>query len=152
MLFLLCMPNAYSCVCAAAVESCARENGELATSQVTYDTAPVMRGNEETVKNPAAMSETESVTVAITRAACVHDGETELRDEEEESCTEDGYTGDTYCLICEEKLATGEAIPATGHKDTDKDHDCDYGCDKVFGTCEDTDKDHACDYGCSKNS
>ncbi len=114
--------------------------------------------------------ETESVTIAITREACTHGGETELRGSVEESCTEAGYTGDTYCLICEEKLATGEAIPATGHKDADKnhvcdngcnvaqgtcedadkDHDCDYGCDKVHGICEDADKDHDCDYGCSK--
>ncbi len=141
------------------------QNGETALEVgVVCNAVAVYTGTD------AGNYETESVTVAITRAACVHDGETELRDEAEESCTEDGYTGDTYCLICEEKLATGEAIPATGHKDADKnhvcdngcnvaqgicedadkDHDCDYGCDKVFGTCEDTDKDHDCDYGCSK--
>ena len=120
------------------------QNGETALEVgVVCNAVAVYTGTD------AGNYETESVTVAITRAACVHDGETELRDEAEESCTEDGYTGDTYCLICEEKLATGEAIPATGHKDADKDHDCDYGCDKAFGTHEAASGKHTCEY-CGK--
>jgi len=31
------------------------------------------------------------------------------------TCTEDGYTGDTVCTGCGEKITTGEIIPATGH-------------------------------------
>ena len=44
-----------------------------------------------------------------------HSGETEVRDAKEATCTEDGYTGDTYCLGCGEKLKDGEAITAPGH-------------------------------------
>ena len=44
-----------------------------------------------------------------------HDGGTEIRGQKAAGCTENGYTGDTYCLGCEEKLQTGEVIPATGH-------------------------------------
>ena len=47
------------------------------------------------------------------------------------------------------KLADGK-IPALVHKDEDKNHVCDSGCDKAFGECVDNDKDHKCDYGCSK--
>ncbi|MCQ2483322.1 MAG: DUF4214 domain-containing protein [Clostridia bacterium] len=45
---------------------------------------------------------------------CKHEN-TEVRDTKEATCSEDGYTGDTYCKNCEEKLSTGESIPATGH-------------------------------------
>ncbi|MCD7827534.1 MAG: hypothetical protein LUG85_03225, partial [Clostridiales bacterium] len=31
------------------------------------------------------------------------------------TCTEDGYTGDTYCSDCKQTIATGSVIPATGH-------------------------------------
>ena len=44
-----------------------------------------------------------------------HSGETEVRDAREATCTEDGYTGDTYCLGCGEKLEDGEVITAPGH-------------------------------------
>ena len=42
-------------------------------------------------------------------------GETEIKDAKDATCTEDGYTGDTYCTICGDKIAEGEVIPATGH-------------------------------------
>lgn len=45
---------------------------------------------------------------------CEHEN-TEVRDAVEATCTEDGYTGDTYCLDCGEKIAEGEVIPAAGH-------------------------------------
>ncbi|MBO7520006.1 MAG: hypothetical protein J6T73_04435, partial [Clostridia bacterium] len=44
-----------------------------------------------------------------------HDGDTEVRDAKEATETEEGYTGDTYCLGCGEKIADGETIAATGH-------------------------------------
>lgn len=45
---------------------------------------------------------------------------TEVRDAKEATCTEKGYTGDTYCKDCGEKLATGEEIAALGHSYTSK--------------------------------
>ena len=47
-------------------------------------------------------------------AACAHTN-TEVRNAVAATCTTDGYTGDTYCADCGVKLATGTAIPATGH-------------------------------------
>lgn len=43
-----------------------------------------------------------------------HDGGTEVRDAVAATCNKDGYTGDTYCLGCGEKIAEGKTIPATG--------------------------------------
>ncbi len=41
-------------------------------------------------------------------------GETEIRNRKDATPTEDGYTGDTYCTVCDELLEEGEPIPATG--------------------------------------
>ncbi len=46
--------------------------------------------------------------------ACGH-ADTELRNAKKASCTEDGYTGDTYCRACGEKLRSGTVIKAAGH-------------------------------------
>ena len=45
---------------------------------------------------------------------CAHEN-TELRNAKEATCTEPGYTGDTYCKDCGKKIGTGTAIPAKGH-------------------------------------
>ena len=44
-----------------------------------------------------------------------HVGQTELRDAADASCFQAGYTGDTYCLDCGVKTATGNVIEATGN-------------------------------------
>ena len=41
---------------------------------------------------------------------CTHDS-TELRNEKAAALAEDGYTGDTYCQICNQRIYRGEAIP-----------------------------------------
>ena len=45
---------------------------------------------------------------------CAHESKV-LRDAKEATCTEPGYTGDTYCKDCNDKIADGEVIPALGH-------------------------------------
>ena len=45
---------------------------------------------------------------------CSHEN-TEIRNAKDATCTEDGYSGDTYCKDCGEKIGTGTAIPAKGH-------------------------------------
>ena len=45
---------------------------------------------------------------------CAHEN-TELCNAKEATCTEPGYTGDTYCKDCGEKIGTGTATPAKGH-------------------------------------
>ena len=40
---------------------------------------------------------------------------TEVRGSREPTCTEPGYTGDTYCKVCDKVQETGESIPAKGH-------------------------------------
>ena len=45
-----------------------------------------------------------------------HTGGTEVKDAKDATCTENGYTGDTYCKGCGDKLESGKVIPAAGHK------------------------------------
>ena len=45
---------------------------------------------------------------------CVHESK-ELRGAKDATCTTTGYTGDTYCKDCNEKIADGKVIPALGH-------------------------------------
>ena len=45
---------------------------------------------------------------------CAHEN-TELRNAKDATCTEDGYSGDTYCKDCGEKIADGGKISAMGH-------------------------------------
>lgn len=67
--------------------------------------------------------------------------ETEIRGAKEPTCTEEGYTGDTYCVKCDKLIAKGEVIPALGH-DTElvgaKDATCTeagYTGDQVCKVC-----------------
>lgn len=41
---------------------------------------------------------------------------TEIRNKKDASCTENGYTGDTYCKDCEELLKKGETVDVLGHQ------------------------------------
>ena len=49
-----------------------------------------------------------------TKEPCKHT-ETEIRKKKDATCTEDGYTGDTYCKDCGEIIASGKVIHAKGH-------------------------------------
>lgn len=40
---------------------------------------------------------------------------TKVINQKDATCTAPGYTGDTYCTVCNEKVKEGEAIPAKGH-------------------------------------
>ncbi len=63
-----------------------------------------------------------------------HTGDTDIRDHKEATETEEGYTGDTYCLGCNQKIATGTAIPKKDHVHNMTYHDA------VAATCKDTGK------------
>ena len=60
-----------------------------------------------------------------------HVGGTKVVGAADASCTVDGYTGDTHCVSCDAKLASGQAIPAPGH--TIADGKCDV-CGYVMPT------------------
>jgi len=57
-----------------------------------------------------------------------HTSGTEIRDAVDSTCSLEGYTGDTYCLGCNNKIANGDPITAPGH---------DYTSVVTAPTCED---------------
>ena len=56
--------------------------------------------------------------VICDKKVCKHE-KTEVRNAKKASCTEAGYTGDTYCVDCDAKLATGEVIAKKDHTSSD---------------------------------
>ena len=79
---------------------------------------------------------TELASITTPIAPDNHAGGTEIRNAVEATCGENGYTGDTHCLGCGEKLADGTTIPATGkHTDDDGEWESD-GADH-WHTCGD---------------
>ena len=58
---------------------------------------------------------TKTKDIIVTVADCTHDGESEIKDDKAATCTEKGYTGDSYCKICGAKIASGTEISEKGH-------------------------------------
>lgn len=53
-------------------------------------------------------------TESIPATGCKH-GETKVAGVKDATCEEDGYTGDTVCVICNTVMTPGSVIPANGH-------------------------------------
>ncbi|MBQ4058476.1 MAG: type I pullulanase [Lachnospiraceae bacterium] len=59
-----------------------------------------------------------TVTIHLTGIDCKHldKSKYEIRGSVSATCTENGYTGDTYCADCQTKVSSGKVIEATGHQ------------------------------------
>ncbi len=80
-------------------------------------------------------------------AVCRHET-TEIRDQQNATCTAEGYTGDTYCVSCGEKVSDGQSVPAahslqavaaqeaTLEQEGNIAHWACTGCQKRFGDAE----------------
>ena len=82
------------------------------TGTVEYWTCSSDKCKSKYYSDSDCTTEIQSVTTPIDKNN--HDGDTEVRDAVAATCNKDGYTGDTYCLGCGEKIAEGKTIPATG--------------------------------------
>ena len=80
-------------------------------------------GKEEITKQPTCTEDgektsicsrcKESKTETIPKTGHVN---TEIRNQKDASCEEEGYTGDIYCKECNTLLEKGNSVAATGHK------------------------------------
>ena len=100
---------------------------ELYRTTEKYGATPVYRGVTPTRADDGANSYTFSgwnqTVTAVTgdttytaqfTVACRH-ADTEIRNAKDATCTAPGYTGDTYCRKCGNKISSGEVIAAKGH-------------------------------------
>ncbi len=105
----------------------------VGTSTVTYTIeCPGHTGGTATCKDKAVCSVCNVAYGEID--AENHAGGTEVRGYDAPSCNEAGYTGDTYCLGCNEKLEDGEPINPTGEH-VDADNDFETNDTQHFHTC-----------------
>ena len=66
------------------------------------------------MENYANAGYTLTISITDTRSECDHT-HTEIRNQREATCTQTGYTGDTYCKDCDKLLSTGKELAALGH-------------------------------------
>ena len=67
------------------------------------------------VYQDTANYENTELIIAITRNGCTHNGEKEVRNVVDATCTEEGYYGDTYCAICGSLLEQGTVETVDAH-------------------------------------
>ena len=96
------------------------ENGAVAAATAVNAGITVLPAYEGvvrvlTVSEDGTAARTYEITMA--EETCAHANK-EVRDEAAATCTEKGYTGDTWCNDCGELIESGAVIPATGHKNT----------------------------------
>ena len=74
-----------------------------------------------TVANGSGTSYADGATVNLTENTTLYaqwednHSLTKMINKKDATCTEDGYTGDTVCAICDKEITKGEVIPAKGH-------------------------------------
>ena len=89
---------------------------------------PVIATATYNALDKAIYSNTEvDITVTTT-----HTGSTTIKNAKATSCKETGYTGDTYCVTCDEKISDGSTIPKSN------DHTYDEGVPTTKATFTDT--------------
>ncbi len=93
-------------------------NDDKATAEISDTTIGEDGTVVVTITVTAENGDVRVYTINVTRRECPHE-HTEVRDAKEATCTEDGYTGDTWCLDCQTMIAEGEVIPADGHSYVD---------------------------------
>ena len=86
--------------------------GWLITGTVGYDTLETYELHDEKWDNEMLLAFSD-----LTLKASWKDNHslTEVRGSREPTCTEEGYTGDTYCKVCDKVQKPGKSIPAKGH-------------------------------------
>ena len=120
-----CTEQAVCTVCHAGYDDTLGHNFTIAQHDETHhwnkcsrcdatDAKAVHTGGTATCREKAVCEVCRSAYGKL--SATNHVGGTEIRDAKPQSCIENGYTGDTYCKGCGEKLSSGTVIHADGHK------------------------------------
>ena len=105
---------------AEASFACARDAGHVeeltaaVTSEITTPASCESTGVRTYTATVTFQGKNYTDTCTETLPALGH--KTQLVGAKTATCTEDGYTGDEVCTVCQEVVKKGEVIPALGHK------------------------------------
>ena len=108
------------CGAAEASFACARDAGHVeeltaaVTSEITTPASCESTGVRTYTATVTFQGKNYTDTCTETLPALGH--KTQLVGAKTATCTEDGYTGDEVCTVCQEVVKKGEVIPALGHK------------------------------------
>ena len=94
-----------------------QRDSDVTAHEISITPAKLHNANDTYVETASANAGTTfyySKGEWTTKEPCKHT-ETEIRKKKDATCTEDGYTGDTYCKDCGEIIASGKVIHAKGH-------------------------------------
>ena len=105
--------SAADCTAAAVYHKSCSGCGAVSEDTFGYGAPLGHTGGTATCKDPAACTRCEQPYGELDNSN--HVGGTEIRDAVSATCTVDGYTGDTWCLGCQRKIAEGETLTAPGH-------------------------------------
>ena len=83
--------------------------------EITLEDGKAVTATANYVGSDAGNYKNESVEITLTRSECDHP-KTELKNAKPATCKETGYTGDTYCVKCEELVVSGTKIPLGKHQ------------------------------------
>lgn len=83
--------------------------------EITLEDGKAVTATANYVGSDAGNYKNESVEITLTRSECDHP-KTELKNAKPATCKETGYTGDTYCVKCEELVVSRTEIPLGKHQ------------------------------------
>ena len=108
------------CGAAEASFACARDAGHVKVlpASITSEVTTQPGCSTEGVRTYTATVTLEGKNYTDTRTETLPSlgHKTQLVGAKAATCTEDGYTGDEVCTVCNEVVKKGEVIPALGHK------------------------------------
>ena len=108
------------CGAAEASFACARDAGHVKVlpASITSEVTTQPGCSTEGVRTYTATVTLEGKNYTDTRTETLPSlgHKTQLVGAKPATCTEDGYTGDEVCTVCQEVVKKGEVIPAPGHK------------------------------------
>ena len=108
------------CGAAEASFACARDAGHVKVlpASITSEVTTQPGCSTEGVRTYTATVTLEGKNYTDTRTETLPSlgHKTQLVGAKPATCTEDGYTGDEVCTVCQEVVKKGEVIPALGHK------------------------------------
>ena len=108
------------CGAAEASFACARDAGHVKVlpASITSEVTTQPGCSTEGVRTYTATVTLEGKNYTDTRTETLPSlgHKTQLVGAKPATCTEDGYTGDEVCTVCQEVVKMGEVIPALGHK------------------------------------